>query len=248
MEVMGMKRKIRPWDENLIAEFYNEELEAARGLEESGEIFRAVSDYEATVSTFDHWQDMSNVAAKAQQLKQSQDYRQFLKKEKRRSRRESSKLNKFSEVYSQIERSSLSLMDLRKILSKTGIQSLIKEVRTGKNINDRRVAIRLLQSLTINSQSQGWKNLKKKEYRKAIFFYEIASRASKLRDYGRRGFIFYNLACAYALDKNKHQALENLELAVENGFDELAILERDEDLDSIRNTSEFRGIIQKLKH
>jgi hypothetical protein len=57
---------------------------------------------------------------------------------------------------------------------------------------------------------------------------------------------WYNLACVYSLKKDKYNALEYFRTAVEKGFNDLANIKKDTDLDFIRNEEEFKKIIDKL--
>jgi len=57
----------------------------------------------------------------------------------------------------------------------------------------------------------------------------------------------YNLACAESLLKRVPEAIESLEKAVENGYENLNHLMQDKDLDFIRNTDAFNKIVEKMK-
>jgi putative intracellular protease/amidase len=56
----------------------------------------------------------------------------------------------------------------------------------------------------------------------------------------------YNLACAYALQGKKDDALTALEQAVAAGFKSKGLLESDEDLASIRGEARFRKVVTSL--
>lgn len=56
--------------------------------------------------------------------------------------------------------------------------------------------------------------------------------------------VHYNLACSYALTGNKSDALGALRCALESGYDDLAYLELDKDLESLRGEPAY----QKLLH
>jgi len=57
----------------------------------------------------------------------------------------------------------------------------------------------------------------------------------------------YNLACVESLLKNEKPALEYLQRAIDLGWNDLEHIDRDSDLDFIRNTPQFKEIIEKLK-
>lgn len=71
-----------------------------------------------------------------------------------------------------------------------------------------------------------------------------AERASKSADW--RASALYNLACAYALQGKKDDALDALERAVAAGFRSKGLLEGDEDLASIRGEERFRKVVTSL--
>jgi tetratricopeptide (TPR) repeat protein len=56
----------------------------------------------------------------------------------------------------------------------------------------------------------------------------------------------YNVACAYALLGQKDRALDALERAVAAGFRNRRLVERDEDLTSLRGDERFRKILERL--
>lgn len=57
----------------------------------------------------------------------------------------------------------------------------------------------------------------------------------------------YNLACAYARIGSRSAALASLERAVECGFRDAALIERDEDLASIRGEERYRTALERVK-
>jgi Flp pilus assembly protein TadD len=56
----------------------------------------------------------------------------------------------------------------------------------------------------------------------------------------------YNLACALALSGSAEEALTELAAACELGFDDLNLLRRDADLDSLRALARYREIEETL--
>ena len=62
-------------------------------------------------------------------------------------------------------------------------------------------------------------------------------------DYGN----YYDAACLYSRMKDKDNALKYLEKALVLGYNRFAHMERDFDLDFLRNTTEFKALIEKYK-
>jgi tetratricopeptide (TPR) repeat protein len=57
--------------------------------------------------------------------------------------------------------------------------------------------------------------------------------------------IYYNIACLYALNNNKKDAVDWLHLAVEKGYDDWNHLKTDPDMNNIRNEPAFQRMIEK---
>jgi tetratricopeptide (TPR) repeat protein len=81
-----------------------------------------------------------------------------------------------------------------------------------------------------------------KNYAKAIHHFEVARRINP-----QDQLTLYNLACAYALNGQKREAVEALERSVESGFDDHEYIEQDKDFDSIRDEPSYRELIERMK-
>ena len=100
-----------------------------------------------------------------------------------------------------------------------------------------RVAGRLFQ--------EGSRLLEQKKYREAIEkFSEIVSAWRRSQQAMPAA---YNVACGYSLLGEKSKALEWLEKAVEMGWKDVTHLEKDSDLDSLREETGFKKLLGKLK-
>ena len=55
----------------------------------------------------------------------------------------------------------------------------------------------------------------------------------------------YNLACAYSLQNKPDEAFVWLQKAIDAGYDDFEWMEKDEDLDSIRNDARYKEILRK---
>jgi hypothetical protein len=246
MEALAMKRKLRPLDTRLIEKIYTKELEKAQRLEEEGQVHRAVSAYEAIVSTFMEWKDSEGISDRISHLKQSKEYRKSMNDEKEIREREDLYRNKFIKTFARTMKYPEMIMNLADIYSELGISHLLNKVKNKKNINEYYLASRLLAELFIHSVDEGWRYYEKGNYKMAIVFHEIAAKASEYKP-SRLPYIHYELARFYALNNQKKKALKMLEWAVENGFDNTEAIENQEDLISIRNARKFQKIIKELK-
>ena len=57
----------------------------------------------------------------------------------------------------------------------------------------------------------------------------------------------YNFACSLALSGQAEDALTELSYACELGFDDLNLLQRDQDFESLREHPDFRALCQQLE-
>jgi tetratricopeptide (TPR) repeat protein len=246
MEIIGMKKKVRPVDDNLIFEILKKEQAEARSLESSGELNSALSVYEDLAEIFGEWIDMSGLRSKIERIKQNKKYKAEIKLENRIKKGEVFNLRKFNQFYSQIEKNPVSIHELERYIQILKLDDLAKRAGKRKSGKEKAMAVRLLKSLEFETTSKGWTQFQGKKFEKAIYFYEVAAKAGN-EDSLRKKYIYYNLACSYARMQNKKRAIKNIKLAVEHGFDEIEHLEKDEDLEYIRDREEFQKIISSLR-
>lgn len=246
MEIMAMKQKLKPLDSRLIDTIFSKELEEAQSVEDKGQIFRAVSEYEVIVSAFEDWKDTQSVRNTASLLQRSKEYEKSVKEENERKNREESHRNTFMSVFARLKKSPETFRNLHEIFSELGIYPLVDKAENQKDFEEHFLAVRLLLDLTVHADETGTTHSENKDYSQAILYYEIAAKASEYRP-SRLRYISFELACIYALNNQKKKALKKLELAVENGFDRVDLLEKEDDLKSIRDTKEFQKILKDLK-
>jgi tetratricopeptide (TPR) repeat protein len=79
-----------------------------------------------------------------------------------------------------------------------------------------------------------------KDYARSIHHFEIARRIQP-----KDQLTLYNLSCAYSLAGKVREALDALEAAVDAGFDDVAHMNADGDLDAIRSDPRFQTILKK---
>jgi tetratricopeptide (TPR) repeat protein len=79
------------------------------------------------------------------------------------------------------------------------------------------------------------------KYTESIAYYQKAIKFNK-----EKGNIYYNISCNFALLKNKSEALKYLEMAINNGFNDLNTLKNDTDLTSIRDEKRYKFLEEKL--
>ncbi len=88
MEINAIKKGLKEKTESLVADLYKKTLDQANQLEQPENIFFAVSAYEAAEQLFSGLVDVDEFKNKALQLKNSKEFKQFQKEEKRRDRKD----------------------------------------------------------------------------------------------------------------------------------------------------------------
>ena len=246
MEINAIKKGLRKKDESLAADLYKKALDRAKNLEQSKNIFYAVSAYEAGEQLFRGLADVEKFKNKALQLKNSKEYKQFQKEETKRNKKDTECLRLFIRVTTELKNTILpDLPRLETVLRELKIRYLQKEAnKKGKNadIYDAALAQRLLTDLRIKVTQEGSGYLQKGDFHRASLFFEIALRAGN-----EHPNLIYNLACVYSLAGNKKKALDYLRQAVKKGFNNRELIKKDTDLDLIRNEKEFKEIIQLIE-
>ncbi len=58
-------------------------------------------------------------------------------------------------------------------------------------------------------------------------------------------YYYYNLACLASLAKKNDEAIKNLELSFKDGYNDYDHLQKDPDLDNIRNTDKYKQLLKK---
>ena len=74
---------------------------------------------------------------------------------------------------------------------------------------------------------------------------EIDLRLIRLRPGSARGH--YNLACSYALLERPDDAMRELELAYDCGFDDADHVKKDADLASLRERADFKKLVRRVR-
>jgi len=81
-----------------------------------------------------------------------------------------------------------------------------------------------------------------KQYKNSTEFF---AKAFKINPESKKNF--YNASCAASLAKENKKSLKWLEIAINNGFDNLNHIKTDSDLDNIREERRYKSIIDKLQ-
>jgi hypothetical protein len=248
MELLAMKDGTIPAREQFIKSLFEKEQKLAETRETSGEIFYAAHDYSYIARDFKNLvpaEDIAKLEKKASALKESKEYKKFDKDEQERLRKEKEYFAKFSDVIWKLRSSGPMDFPLYTAIQELGLKQLDKEVEQKKNPYDGGLAERVMYSLGEKIYYEADEYLKKKDFSRGLNCLEIATIACKRSIY--YPLVFYNMTSVYALKKKPDKALKYLKDAIDNGFRNLSYLEKDKDLDSIRDTAGYKQIVEELK-
>lgn len=125
---------------------------------------------------------------------------------------------------------------------KAAVSDLTKQSEQTKDMSDRRVARRVLQSLLVDTYQQVSALYQNKNY---------ASIPAKLERAAliipKDAQVFYELAVAYSRLGNKGKSLAALGRAIENGFTDAARMEQNDEFAALRSEAEYKRLLAGLK-
>lgn len=122
------------------------------------------------------------------------------------------------------------------------IRELQRDAERTEDSPDRRVARRVLQGVFIGAMEQGRALLHSKQYSKAVQAWELAVMA-----HPKNAEAWYALAESRAATHDKSRALDALERAIANGFDDRDRVEHDPLFDGLRKEPKYAATISVLK-
>jgi len=239
MEVQAMKAGKRAKDDVLIDELLAEKTREARNYEASKNTYEAYLAYDALAAEFKGLRDVSQFEASAQVLRTSKEIKEALKNEKADEEKQMSLMAKFQSLEQPQE---LSTYAETMAQFRAAISDLTKQSEQNRNLSDRRVARRVLQSLLVETYEEVNALYQKKNYASIPGKLELAA-AIRPKD----ARVFYDLAVAYSRIGNKGKSLAALSRAIENGFTDVAKIEQNDDFATLRNEAEYKRLLAGLK-
>ena len=125
---------------------------------------------------------------------------------------------------------------------RAGLERLRNTADQKKDEIGRIASIRVLTRFWIMLNEEASLALERREYGAAVARLELMA---QVRPDNPR--IYYHLARAHIQGGRKREAIESLRKAVANGFKDIGTLESDADLDPLRQTPEYRKMLEVLK-
>jgi tetratricopeptide (TPR) repeat protein len=240
MELQAMKSGRRVKDERLIGKLFDKQVERARGQEAAGKLYDAFNSQDAIANDFKGLKDVSQFEKRSAELKELKEVKQALKQEAEMEKEQARRTNELFTLRNSLRDSESSVIALADL--KRNIASLKKKIDEKEMSAERIVARRVLNQLLVSLYEGAREFTNRKQYDQAAQNFSIIALIAP--DNPR---VHYNLACAYALNKDKSRAIEALKKSVEKGFNDRAALESDRELDSIREDADYKRIVEDLK-
>ena len=242
MEIQAMHAGLRAPDAGIVADFFAQEIAAARSLEESGRPLEALRRYRLAAATVGALGDPQAVAAArdaAERLAASSAVELAQKEERKWDGAEAAYLGRIGWLGPALAQRDPPIRS-SEIVTRLEIHGLRKRAAAGGYAGI--AAERTLESLFSLLAFYETRDLfAAGEWQAAATALEVA-----LAIKPERGDAWYNLACAQARARNPRRALEALERAVDNGFSSAEQMRGDPDLESLRDTPEFQRILAGL--
>jgi hypothetical protein len=239
MELQAMVQGRRPRDEAVIDRLYAADLAAARALVAAGRKLDGLSRLRAVAHSFEGLCDVSEPRHLADELAASPEVVREIAERSRWLKYEEGYVEALYPILFQYRgadpapsakrlAADLSISELRRHAKRQG-----HEGTTGR---------RLLQKVFVNLSFYMTRDLLRNElFSHAEGALEVATLIEN-----DNALVWYNLACARARAGHERAALEALERSVECGFDDLAHIRGDEDLEAIRSYEEYRDLLARL--
>jgi dienelactone hydrolase len=251
MEIMAMKQGLRPADREQATAFIRRELEEAEELEASGRIFWAADRFEAATRLAEGLDldipGFSDLPGRVEGLKARKEYGQFIEAEQKRDRRAAEFREAFGGAFGTVEDAGTGgAPAVPKVLREAGIAFLMKEAKGKGSIEERAFASRLLFDFMFAARVRASELYGKGDLVRAAAYLDLAIAACEEGLTMERA-LHYDRACLAARTGDKELALRHLAIAVDKGVTDLALLEKDKDLDPIRDTDAFRAILGRLR-
>ena len=268
MEIQAIKAGRREKDGSLIEALFNKRSEKARS-QEAANIYAAYLGYEAIARDFKGLRDVAEFEKKTAELKDSKEVKQHVKQEKdaelkqeRRTKElyalrriafgpEPRNAGGYDESSAAVQPGAGAQQDLSessddRLAAARELKRILTELRKKseeiESSADRAVARRVLNQFFVQAYELAAMLRHRGDHKLAAANLEMAA---LIRPENPR--VFYNLASAYSLNKEKRKAIEALKRAVERGFNDAAEIERNKEFDTLRQEAEFKRIVEELK-
>jgi dienelactone hydrolase len=242
MELQAMRRGLAKRDQAFIAEMRGREISRAELLESEGRVLEAWSRYTAIERDFAPFGDVEAVSAERKRLQADPALKGQRREQARWDQRSQAYLDRLPAILETIGSSEGAPPSRDTLQRELQVQSLLARANSEKGGEQAASARRLLEMVFVQTaQAQVRPLLAAGNYSRAALALSIAVTIKP-----ERANAWYNLGCAQAQAGRRQQALEALARAVDAGFDDLALLESDSDLATLRGEQAYIRLVERL--
>ncbi len=243
MELEAMRSGARERDEALLARWLARAAEDAGALEAAGQKGEALERYREAARDFGGLADTAAVTAAVVRLEKDPEAAKQLE---RQAHLEQEEDRLFREVSQRLmaDLSSEEPIPVQRVAQDIRLPALHHAAQSGATEAEQLSAKRILAALSVQTSFYLPRQyLERRDSRRAQLCVALAAEVAPARAWAA----WYNFACLQALAGDRKGALASLHTAVDHGLRDLALLERDPDLDSLRDQESYRKLIDGLK-
>ena len=240
LELQAMKAGRRARDEAFVNEAFDQSLSRARAAEAAGKSYEAYVRFGDAARDFKGLHDTAEAEKRAAELKDDKAVKQAIKQEDEQERGQQARIQELYTLKQSLrgnDERPLVYADLQKRFA-----DLKKKSDAPQPSVERTVARRVINQFFVHLSEEASMLTQRKQYAAAA---EDLALLALIAPNNPR--VLYNLACAYALNRDRGRAVDALRRAVEKGFKDAAAIERDKDLEGLRDDPAYKQIVEGLK-
>jgi dienelactone hydrolase len=238
MELQAMRGGSRAKEQAFVENLFARGEAEARAAEEVNDLYRAYTVYARLAKDFGGLLDVTGAEQKTARLKTTKEVAQALKREREmedEQRRRGQQLSTLADTLRRAEERPAAMSAL-----KSAVGELKKALSSKPGSDEAILAKRLFDMLLVQAFEQGSASLFQKDYEGAVASFALGA---ELQPGNPR--VFYHLARAYALAKERGKALDALRAAADKGFDDAEAINAAE-FASLRDDKRFKEISEAV--
>ena len=243
MEREAMRANLRPRDGALLAGWLDAEAKAAATLEAAGKKGEALERYSGIAADYAGLADLSAVQPALDRLEKDADARRAIEKQ---ARLEADERRTAEELGGKLLAALQSddPVPPRRLAQDMRIPQLRHAAEAAETEAERLSARRILAGLVVQTSFYLPRDyVAKHDVRRARLCIDLAEEAAP----DRAGLVWYNYACMQATSGDRKSALASLKTAVDKGFHDAELMDKDPDLDGLRAEEAFRKLVAEIR-
>jgi tetratricopeptide (TPR) repeat protein len=241
LDLQAMKAGTIPKDAARIDAAWNETTGRARGYEKDGDLYQASRTWSGAAADFAGLRDTAEAERKAAELAANPALQRELKDRAQRLKHDQEILEQAPGILAAVNPSG-EPRTVAQVVALLRIHELRKTAASAPTADERLSAQRILNTLQVQTGYYLPQMFaERKQHDRAIFVLSIATEIDP-----KSPNAFYNRAAAYAKKGDRKRALADLRQAVDNGWKDRTVIDKDADFDGLRQDAEFKQLVQSL--